>query len=853
MVAWRLCVRYTYKNGTERSTRLGEEKFHGGGQVMRLLILTMLVAAAVARADDVARHFDIPAQDMQSALSEFARQSDRQILFSTDVAASKRSVAVKGELEPEAALKRLLKGTGLTFRVTADRAILVEKHKTTVRAIRNDLRVQNDTLPAGTHAERLEEIFVTATRREQNLREVPQSVTALTQRSLERIQADDFEDYAKLVPGLQVTTPTPGNSQVILRGLSSLNSASTTGIYVDSTPYGSSSGLANGNHLTADLNTFDLQRVEVLRGPQGTLYGASTMGGLLKFVTHPPDLSRFASRVQLNTEDVKGEMGLSAKGLINVPLSERLAVRLTGVRNEEPGFIDDPLRDLDDENDTTSNAVRGSLLFQAADDLRIRLTSMGQDNELAGANDVDLAVDRSDPVLTPLQPYRPLHADLSHAREFSERTHTRYRVHNATVNWSLPGVDVMSSTSYGTFRQEAMGDVSLLEGLIQKNGAALDKLTQEVQLTSQSEHSTEWVAGVYYTSEKAALDQRYTHFVYDGSAVALDSEFEELALFGTLTCKFTPNFDVAFGLRAARNEQQAFQHGEGVFVDFLSREDSTEEVLLYSIAPRWRPSDATTIYMRVASGYRPGGPNIIPLGNPDNAPRSYGSDSVLSVEAGVKTDLLERSVSMDLSAFFLSWKDLQLSGVVNDTSVMSNAGEAQSRGIEWAVELGPFQGFTVDLIGAYIDAALTESTATGTDVDLLNGRAGDPLPYVSKWTALIGVNYEWPLSGTATAYAGANWNYIGERRTDFGSKYGRQLTLPGYDTTYVRFGIDFERWSIGFYGKNITDTRGVSSFSESNSRQGGGVYDPDAFTWAFGSTFLVIRPRTFGLTLSARF
>ena len=127
------------------------------------------------------------------------------------------------------------------------------------------------------------------------------------------------------------------------------------------------------------------------------------------------------------------------------------------------------------------------------------------------------------------------------------------------------------------------------------------------------------------------------------------------------------------------------------------------------------------------------------------------------------------------------------------------------------------------------------------------------MPYVSKWTALVGVNYEWPLSATAIAHAGANWNYIGERRTDFGSEFGHQLTLPGYDTTDVRFGIDFERWSIAFYGKNITDARGIASFSESNSREGGGVYDPHAFTWAFGSTFLVIRPRTFGLMLSARF
>jgi outer membrane receptor protein involved in Fe transport len=257
--------------------------------------------------------------------------------------------------------------------------------------------------------------------------------------------------------------------------------------------------------------------------------------------------------------------------------------------------------------------------------------------------------------------------------------------------------------------------------------------------------------------------------------------------------------------------------------------------------------------MRAASGYRPGGPNIIPLGNPDNAPRHYDSDSVLSFEAGIKSDFFERSVSLDLSAFWLHWNDLQLSGLVNDTTVMSNAGEAESKGLEWAVELRPLQGLTIELVGAYTDAALTESTASGTDVDLLGGRKGDPLPYVSKWTALAGVSYEWPISGTATAYFGANWSYIGARRSEFGNKFGQQLPLPSYDTTDVRVGVDFERWSIGFYGKNLTDERGIAGLSESNSRDGGGVYDPAASAWAFGSTFLIMRPRTLGLVLSARF
>lgn len=831
-------------------------------------ILASLVAAIACAlsgvsdaAEAIAKHFDIPAQDVHSALNEFARQSDRQILFSTDAAWKKRTAGVKGELAPEAALRELLKGTGLTFRVTADQSILVESPQTSATR-QGNLRVARTELTAadagtasapGSRVNEIEEIFVTATRRAESLREVAQSVTALPERALERIQADDFQDYAKLVPGLQLSTPTPGASQVILRGLSSLNSASTTGIYVDNTPYGSSSGLANGRFLTADLNAFDLQRIEVLRGPQGTLYGASTMGGLLKFVTNPPDPTQFSSRVQLNAEDVKGELGLSARGMLNVPLSERAAVRLTALRNEDAGFLDDPTRNVESVNETISTGVRASLLFQITDAVTLRLTSVAQDNELDGANDVDLAVDGSDPALAPLQPYRPLYGDLKHSRSFSETTDIEYRVHNATVDWNLGGVDLMSSTSYGTYRQDALLDLTLLDGLLQANGADLDKFTQEFQLTSRDDSRFEWIAGLYYTRETGSISQSYTNFVYDGSTLEVDSEFQELAAFGTITYKFTPQFDVSLGLRAARNEQEVFQHGDGLFVDFGSTEDSSEDVLLYSIAPRWRPSDTTTVYARIASGYRPGGPNIIPLGNPDNAPRSYDSDTVLSFEAGVKTDVLERRLSLDLAAFFLRWKDLQLSGTVNSTSVMSNAGEAESQGVEWAAQLRPFKGFSIDLVGAYTDATLTESTDTGTDFDLLGGRKGDPLPYVSEWTGLVGASYEWPVFGTATAYLGANWNYIGERRTDFGSAFGRQLVLPAYDTTDVRIGVDFERWSIGLYGKNLTDERGIASLGQSASPGGGGVFNADEFSWTLGSTFLVIRPRTLGLMASVRF
>ena len=158
---------------------------------------------------------------------------------------------------------------------------------------------------------------------------------------LERQQASNFQDYLKLVPGLQLVQTTPGVGRLVMRGINTGGVASTVAVYVDETPFGSSSGLVNGAILAGDFDTFDMQRIEVLRGPQGTLYGASSLGGVLKFATNPPQTESFESRMRVGAESVEdGEMGYSGTGMVNVPLSESFAVRATGYYREQGGFID---------------------------------------------------------------------------------------------------------------------------------------------------------------------------------------------------------------------------------------------------------------------------------------------------------------------------------------------------------------------------------------------------------------------------------------------------------------------------------------------------------------------------------
>ena len=190
------------------------------------------------------------------------------------------------------------------------------------------------------------------------------------------------------VPGMNLVSATPGRSRLVLRGLNAGGVSATIGTYVDETPYGSVTGLANGAVLAPDLDTYDMQRVEVLRGPQGTLYGASSLGGLLKFVTNAPDPGKFAARAEGSVEDTKSaSTGGSIKGLLNIPLSAMAAVRVSAFYSDQPGFIDDPVRNATNVNGAKLYGGRISGLLKPTDKLSVRVSAVTQTIDSKGAND----------------------------------------------------------------------------------------------------------------------------------------------------------------------------------------------------------------------------------------------------------------------------------------------------------------------------------------------------------------------------------------------------------------------------------------------------------------------------------
>jgi outer membrane receptor protein involved in Fe transport len=695
----------------------------------------------------------------------------------------------------------------------------------------------------------LPELVVTAEKREQNLRDVPQSVTAVTGAALELRRMTNFEEYLATIPGMTLVQGQPGLGRLVLRGINAGGVSATIGTYIDETPYGSVTGLANGAVSAPDFDTFDMQRVEVLRGPQGTLYGASSLGGLLKFVTNAPDPSHLYSHFDTAVESTNSApVGGSVRGVVNVPLGDTMAVRASGYWDNLPGYIDDPLRKVRNVNGVSYTGGRLGFLARPTDKLSIRLTAAVQGISDKGSNAED--VNR----LT----LQPLYGDLTQSRAFSPPNKINYEIYNATIDYDLGFGDVTSATSYGQFHQDELLDASaLLGGLLsavfkQPLGSSeqqnLDqrKFTQELRLASKKQQF-EWLVGGFFTREENDLHQVLNAIsLANAPAVApglggletvrLKSSYNEYAFFANVDYHFTEQFDVSVGGRYSHNDQHDTQVTAGPLAGGTSvvTGASDEDVFTFAVAPKYKVNDDLTIYARVAKGYRPGGPNALQPLAPAAVPRTFASDSTMNYEIGVKGDLTP-AVQYDLTAFYIDWSDIQLLANVMNFGVNVNGGSATSKGVEGSISWAATQDLTLSANGAYVDATLTSDTGP-----LLGGKNGDRLPYSSPFTGSLDAEYSHPLRDSTSVFAGATVQFVGRRSSDFNAAIG-QTSLPSYTTLDLRAGLEMHQYRLQIYARNITDERGILNFGGVGSTPNGGVQ------------LSLIRPRTLGVSLSASF
>lgn len=701
-------------------------------------------------------------------------------------------------------------------------------------------------------------VVVTANKRSERLQDVPMAVSTLSGSDLERQTAQSFADYATRIPGLDIVSQGPGQTQLTLRGITSgANTANATvGTYIDDVPYGSSTVYSAGSVLTPDIDPDDVERIEVLRGPQGTLYGSNTLGGLLKFVTVKPDSTAVAGRVSLGGSSVSdGGSGFDAHAMFNLPLvRDKLALRVNAYTRHDPGYLDNVATGQKDVNDAKVHGGRAQLLWTPSDAFSLRLSALAQN--LSGD-----ALDNGGTDVDPLT-LKPIYGDLKQTRApGTGGLDIRYRLYDASANADFGWSQLVSSTSYSTLDTLFNTDVTAAYGPIINpalgldNGGyaisdpiGLDKFTQELRLQSPEDRTFEWRAGLFYTRERTTNVQDILGFdASTGTPLGLPftlghiavgpATFTEWAGYGDITWHATDRLSILVGARYTHDRTTFHQSGNGILVgdsDFSIKGSDSPTTFLFN--PSFKFSDDLMAYVRVASGYRPGGPNVgVPPGL--GAPVTFGPDKLVSYELGLKSTLLDRRMTLDLAGFYIDWSKIQLTSFAGGFSFLGNGGEARSQGLEASWQYAPVHGLMLSANASWTDAELTADTPAG-----LYGSKGDRLPWVPRWHASAGIDYDFPISGNWSGFIGGSYTYVGKRTTDFQAVPGPRIEVPSYDGVDLRAGVNVENWSFKAYVKNLTNDRGISSLSSETT-------DPTASPFSA----VYVTPRTVGVSASVSF
>lgn len=687
----------------------------------------------------------------------------------------------------------------------------------------------------------MEEVIVTAQKREERLIDTPQSVSVLSANELAKIGATQFRDFANTVPGLSFVTAGAGNTQVSMRGVTiGQDLGATVGIYVDEAPYGSSQVFAFGPYLALDVGLFDIDRIEVLRGPHGTLYGASTMGGLIKYVTKRPDTEQFAGDVRAGISSTeRGDINYNVATAVNLPIvADKAALRASAFQSHDGGYINNVASGREGANRSDIYGGRVDLLLTPIEPLELRLTGFAQNIARDGEATADYTFSGA----------RPL-GSLNQNRLFDEPFGQQFRLVSGTVGYDFGPTSLTSISTYQTVRTNLTWDISgtfapLLNmfgfgpfsAVGNPNRSKVNKFSQEVRWASEGGGVAEWVLGGFYTREKSELGTEFllrdlsgnpapnTLFTYRAPTL-----FEEQAIFGDVTWRLASQFDVTAGLRYARNDQEFTQFGSGAFGFNLPTRESDEDVVTYLASARYHVSDRATTYLRYATGYRPGGPNIATIAT---AEPTFDSDKLKSYEAGFKAETGNRRLAIDLAGYYIDWNNIQMSvNVGGFTSYLNAPGGASVRGAELALTGRPTTGLALSGAFSYQDAQLDEADAN------LGGAKGERLPNVPRFMTTLNADYD--FSGARLRPTlGATVRYVGERRSSFDASTSfRQYRLPEYTAVDLRAGLKLRNIETQLYVHNVADERGQLSL----------------FFAQFGARVAILQPRTVGLSVTTEF
>lgn len=756
--------------------------------------------------------FDVGSGDLKTALDAYIVQGGVQLIYRVDDVKGLATGGAKGALSQQEALSRILEGTPLLTRRGDDGALVIYTAAPVAAAAK----------PKIEEPQSLDSVTVTATRRREPVREVPMQVNVMKAETLERAGAKNLADYVAEQPGVNLTSSGSVGGVLTMRGLTTgpVQGIATVGVYVDDVATGLSSAGALGGFTPLDMGMLDINHIEVLRGPQGTLYGAGAMSGVLKYVTNQPDTMEFAGSVKFGTSWTQGGgQGFTTGAVLNVPIKEDVAaVRIAAFTDQIGGSYDavGPAGGSNTDRGRTDGG-RVSLLLTPTQELTVRLTGTVQDvhRKGLGFEDMDKRTGR---------PW-----GLERTRELSVREpySNRTELFGLDVEYDFGWARLNSITSAQDVKISSTVDVTRLYGpalnamrlpvatVPLDSNVEQHRISQEFRLTSRSGTTFEWLAGLYLNRERGSTDGGVDAGLLGGLgslnllSSSQFSRYREVAAYGDVTWNVTPALSFTGGVRLARNDQSYGSRQTGLLVGPIASTasgTSSESPTTYLAAAKYTLSETSNVYFRAASGYRPGGPNMLkPDTNRNIVQPMFKSDSLWSYELGYKADLLDRTLSLEAALYDIEWRDVQQPMRSGGFVFVTNAGAARIKGGELTLNWKPTKEWRFMANGAAIDARLTED-AVGLDA-----KAGTRLPQTPRFAATLGMTRNFSITDRP-AYFGISARYTGKRDAGYaGSTAIPSINLPAFTLVDLQAGIDFQRFSLSAYVRNLADKRGILS------------------------------------------
>jgi outer membrane receptor protein involved in Fe transport len=742
----------------------------------------------------------------------------------------------------------------------------------------------------------IDEVVVTAQRREQSVQDVPISISVYSQESMDMQGVRDVDAIAKLTPGITFSRAEARNGSattISIRGISSAAGASTTGIYIDDTPIQVRS-LGFGG-FNAFPQVFDLQRIEVLRGPQGTLFGAGSEGGTVRFITNPPDLQRNSTyvRSEAGFTEYGGEsyeVGAAGGGPI---VDDKLGFRISGSFRHDGGWVDHalfPSQQITDEDSNwlETSVARASLKYVPTAGLTIspslfyqRLNSHDSSGYWSAVSDADAGRFYNDnPSRSP--------------------SHDEFLLPALKIEWELGSVNFVSNSSYFHRDQDSDADYTVFNRAILGMGLPLPAgalavshftntqrtYTQELRLQSaEPEARLQWIAGLYYQHATANATQSvsdptlaaefqaltgipfaaiFQQSPIDGRVIYLQDPYEgvdeEMAAFGQVDYKLLDRWTLTAGVRVSRTQFDGKSTFAGPFADptVLSSSGSIEETPVSpKVGVAYQATPDINLYATVAKGYRIGGYNpqlfsicqqALPAGFSASAvPTTYKSDRVLSYEVGMKNSLLDRRVQLNASIYQVDWSEIQQAITLQACGAgwVDNLGSATSRGADLQVDWRVTDDVSTGLSAGYTKAKYDRDVSIGTAKLVTSGDYIAAAPWSLAWYG----QYSFDLFGHS-AYARFDYQHqpaqsdrVAQQSPlnalQFNPDY---YAIPTLDQLALRLGASWGRAEISLFANNV-----LGEDTPVNRQAGVGV--PAVRV----PQDIILRPRTYGLTATYRY